>query len=132
MISNCLALVNYMENTEKGAGLTGSKRSLRDWNWENNVDRNMMEIPNATVSLDGSGNYTQLNEAIEMAPNGSTKRYVIKINSGIYEENVIVPRKKIRLTLIGSGMKKTSRRIKKFRGWVFNICISYSQYVSKP
>lgn len=116
MISDCLALIKYMENTETGTGtgLTGSKRSLRDWKNMNNVDEKMVERigwivpkPNVTVSLDGSGDYTHINEAIEMAPNGSTNTYVIKINSGIYEENVIVPRKKIRLTLIGSGMKKT-------------------------
>lgn len=113
MISNCLALVKYMENTETGNGsvLTGSKRSkrsLREWKNMNNVDGRIgWIIPNVTVSLDGNGDYKTINEAIEMAPNRSTKRYVIKINSGIYEENVIVPRKKIRLTLIGSGMKKT-------------------------
>ncbi|XP_050216250.1 pectinesterase 3-like isoform X2 [Mercurialis annua] len=57
------------------------------------------------VALDGSGNCSLIGEAIEMAPNGSRHRFVIK--AGVYDETVNVPREKTNIMLIGDGMSRT-------------------------
>lgn len=141
MISNSLAMINYMENIN-GQETVQNPRMLikevqedRTPDWMTNADMKMVEIPtrrrrrrrtsaDVIVASDGSGDYTFITEAIGMTPNMSMKRYVIKIKSGIYEENVIIPREKINLIFIGDGMNKTI--IKGSR----NIVDGYSTFAS--
>ncbi|CAN0891562.1 Probable pectinesterase/pectinesterase inhibitor 17 [Linum grandiflorum] len=60
------------------------------------------------VAKDGSGNYRTVNEAVaaagEMQRSG---RFVIKIKSGVYVENVEIGNRLKNITLIGDGMKST-------------------------
>lgn len=58
---------------------------------------------NVVVALDGSGDYSSIQTAIDRAPSNSDQRYVIHIKAGVYEELVKVPGDKLRLTLVGDG-----------------------------
>ncbi|KAJ4782643.1 Pectinesterase [Rhynchospora pubera] len=61
----------------------------------------------AVVALDGTGQFRSITEAINSAPNNSTRRYVIYVKEGEYVEQVEVTRKKTNIVLIGDGMDKT-------------------------
>ncbi|KAG0478167.1 hypothetical protein HPP92_012886 [Vanilla planifolia] len=60
-----------------------------------------------SVASDGSGNFTTIREAIEFAPSGSSSRTTIMLKAGIYYENLVVPRDKENLTLLGEGSSVT-------------------------
>ncbi|TKY52504.1 pectinesterase/pectinesterase inhibitor 41 [Spatholobus suberectus] len=63
-----------------------------------------------TVSKDGSGNFTTINDAIAAAPNktSSTAGYfLIYVTAGVYEENVSIDKKKTYLLMVGDGINKT-------------------------
>ncbi|KAL3830072.1 hypothetical protein ACJIZ3_018874 [Penstemon smallii] len=100
MISNSLALIKHVENkngqeiVKKSRIALGHRRTRKARGY-------------VTVSSDGKGNYTSIGEAIEMAPRMSMSIYVIKIKAGIYKENVLIPREKINVMLIGDGMNST-------------------------
>ncbi|XP_077227287.1 putative pectinesterase/pectinesterase inhibitor 61 [Tasmannia lanceolata] len=61
------------------------------------------------VSNDGNGTYKTIEEAINAAPEWSTRRTIIYVKSGRYEvgENLKVARKKTNLMFIGDGKWKT-------------------------
>lgn len=64
--------------------------------------------PNAVVALDGKGKYRTINEAINEAPNHSTKRYVIYVKKGVYKENIdLKKKKKTNIMLVGDGIGQT-------------------------
>ncbi|KAK9085928.1 hypothetical protein Sjap_026339 [Stephania japonica] len=81
--------------------------------WISKSDQKVMESSidkieaNVTVSKDGSGNYTTINEAAQFAPTMSYYRYVIHVRAGGYEEAVQIDENKHNLMLIGDGMDKT-------------------------
>ncbi|KAL9228214.1 hypothetical protein vseg_003819 [Gypsophila vaccaria] len=63
-----------------------------------------------TVSLDGSGNYTLVNDAIRASPNntdGSDGYYLIYVMAGVYNENVAIDKKKKFIMMIGDGINQT-------------------------
>ena len=63
-----------------------------------------------TVSQDGSGNFTTINDAIAAAPNNteaSDGYFVIYVNAGVYEEYVSIAKKKKYLMMIGDGINQT-------------------------
>ncbi|EHA8591813.1 putative Pectinesterase/pectinesterase inhibitor U1 [Cocos nucifera] len=62
---------------------------------------------NVVVAADGSGDYKTVGEAVAAAPAKSTTRWVIRIKTGTYEENVEVPKKKTNLMFIGEGRTTT-------------------------
>lgn len=76
------------------------------------------------VSSNGTGNYTTIGEAIAVAPNMSMNRFVIRIKAGIYEENVLIPREKINIMLVGDGMNSTI-----IKGWR-NFADGFSTFAS--
>ncbi|MCE3049672.1 hypothetical protein HAX54_045506 [Datura stramonium] len=57
----------------------------------------------ATVALDGTGDFNSITDALQAAPNNSESRYSIKIKEGIYNECVSVPKYKTNITFIGEG-----------------------------
>ena len=61
----------------------------------------------AVVALDGSGHYSSISEAVDAAPDGRKRRYVIYVKSGLYKENVDLKRKKTNIMLVGEGIGKT-------------------------
>lgn len=83
------------------------------------LDQTAQEIINAddvlvremvTVSQDGSGNFTTINDAVAAAPNSSTASkgyFMIYIKAGVYEEYVSIDKKKKYLMMIGDGINQT-------------------------
>ena len=64
----------------------------------------------AVVALDGSGNYTSLNEAIGAAPmrtDATQPRWVIRVKPGIYHERVYVQRERGHMRIVGDDREKT-------------------------
>ncbi|XP_059625645.1 probable pectinesterase/pectinesterase inhibitor 7 [Cornus florida] len=63
-----------------------------------------------TVSQDGSGNFTTINDAVAAAPNntdGTNGYFLVYITAGVYEEYVSIAKKKKYLMLIGDGINQT-------------------------
>ncbi|KAL3642871.1 hypothetical protein CASFOL_013686 [Castilleja foliolosa] len=115
MISNSLALIKHVENTRavkksKPVMVIGKKanyvRFVRSRRRRKNMVHNL-SAADVIVAFNGSGNYRSISEAIEMAPNMSKTTYMIKIMEGIYEENVLIPREKMNIMLVGDGMNRT-------------------------
>ncbi|KFK29934.1 hypothetical protein AALP_AA7G197300 [Arabis alpina] len=82
--------------------------------WLSNKDRRMLKAvdvkalkPNATVAKDGSGNFTTINDALKAMPAKYQGRYTIYIKQGVYDESVIVDKKKANVTMVGDGSQKT-------------------------
>ncbi|KHN03710.1 Putative pectinesterase/pectinesterase inhibitor 40 [Glycine soja] len=88
-VSNSLAMLNKVPGVEK---LTTSSDS---------------DEFNLVVAKDGTGNFTTIGEALSVAPNSSTTRFVIHVTAGAYFENVEVIRKKTNLMFVGDGIGKT-------------------------
>ncbi|MQL73734.1 hypothetical protein Taro_006066 [Colocasia esculenta] len=63
---------------------------------------------NAVVALDGSGNFSTVQAAVDSAPNKGKARYVIYVKQGTYAENVNVGKSKTNLMIVGDGMNKTT------------------------
>ncbi|KAI3668290.1 hypothetical protein L6452_43367 [Arctium lappa] len=62
------------------------------------------------VSQDGSGNFTTITEAINIAPNKSAAAdgyFMIYVTAGVYEEYVNIPKNKLYLMIIGDGINQT-------------------------
>ncbi|XP_042396620.1 pectinesterase-like [Zingiber officinale] len=68
---------------------------------------NLKPTPNVTVAKDGSGDFTNISEALAKMPAKYQGRYVIYIKAGVYEEQVIVTKKMVDVTMYGDGSKKT-------------------------
>ena len=60
-----------------------------------------------TVALDGSGQFTSVQAAVDRAPSGSRDRFIIHIKPGVYRERVTVPSDKTFLTFHGDDAKTT-------------------------
>ncbi|KAK9281059.1 hypothetical protein L1049_003952 [Liquidambar formosana] len=63
-----------------------------------------------TVSQDGSGNFTTINDAVNAAPNNTktTDRYfLIYVTAGVYEEYVSIAKNKKYLMMVGDGINRT-------------------------
>ncbi|KAL2458832.1 Pectinesterase 2 [Forsythia ovata] len=118
MISNSLAMIKYVENKAQKQNLKNPRTlstkltendEFQDWVHQR---RTMQEKTNklrsdVIVNANGTGNYTTIGEAIAVAPNMNMNRFVIRIKSGIYKENVLIPREKINIMLVGDGMNST-------------------------
>lgn len=59
------------------------------------------------VALDGSGDYTSLQKAIDAAPSNSASSFIIYIREGRYQEKVMIPKDKPNLCLIGQRAANT-------------------------
>ncbi|WMV36969.1 hypothetical protein MTR67_030354, partial [Solanum verrucosum] len=59
------------------------------------------------IALDGTGNFTRIKDAIDGAPQLSTKRFVIYIKKGIYKEYVEISKKRWNIMMIGDGIDLT-------------------------
>ncbi|PIA50494.1 hypothetical protein AQUCO_01300908v1 [Aquilegia coerulea] len=81
--------------------------------WMKVRDRGLLQVPvngimaDVVVAKDGSGNYPTITEAVLAAPNNSTRRYVIYIKKGVYNEYVEIKKKKWNLMMVGDGMGVT-------------------------
>jgi len=104
--------------------------------WLSRTDRRILQstsnniTANAVVALDGSGDYTSIQTAIDGAPSNSSQRYVIYITAGTYREQVTVPRNKIRVTFVGDGAGATIITGNVSSG-VHNVTTMFTATVSK-
>jgi hypothetical protein len=78
--------------------------------WLSKRDRRLLQAPttaatnaNAIVALDGSGEYTSVQAAVDAAPYKSSSRWVIYIKGGVYNENVNIALGKTNLMFVGDG-----------------------------
>lgn len=62
---------------------------------------------NITVALDGSGNFTTIQAAVDAARSFPDKRVTIHVKNGIYREKVVVPSVNTKLSIIGEDAAKT-------------------------
>lgn len=63
--------------------------------------------PDVVVAQDGSGNFTSINEALEIIPKKSNLTFVIHIKEGVYKENVMVNKSMMNVMMVGDGPTKT-------------------------
>jgi pectinesterase len=61
----------------------------------------------AVVSADGSGTYMTVQEAVAAAPTNGTKPFVVLVKPGKYEGQLIVPKEKRNLRLVGEEVQNT-------------------------
>ncbi|XP_058226932.1 pectinesterase-like isoform X1 [Rhododendron vialii] len=120
MCSNALAMIKNMTDTDianeialKGRNLReNEEEGINEWpEWLSAGDRRLLQsttvTPDVVVAADGSGDYRTVSAAVAAAPEGSSKRYVIRIKAGVYRENVDVPKKKTNLMFLGDGRTTT-------------------------
>ncbi|KAE9604012.1 hypothetical protein Lal_00002253 [Lupinus albus] len=121
LVSNCLAIFSSVGAGEDFSGVPiQNKRRLMTMRedkfpiWLKTRDRRLLGLPvsqiqaDIIVSKDGNGTVKKISEAIKKAPEYSSRRFIIYIRAGRYEEqNLKVGRKKTNLIFIGDGKGKT-------------------------
>jgi len=61
----------------------------------------------AVVSFDGSGTHTNLQDAINAAPDNGTKRFTILVKPGVYQGQTIIPKTKRFIRIVGEELEST-------------------------
>ncbi|XP_076944954.1 putative pectinesterase/pectinesterase inhibitor 61 [Bidens hawaiensis] len=126
LVSNTLAIYSSENAGNDYNGITvQNRRKLLKENsgeaspefpeWMSWKERKLMEMPAATIQADiivskdgGNGTFKTIKEAIKKAPEKSSRRFIIYVKAGRYEENDLkVGRKKTYLMFIGDGKGKT-------------------------
>ncbi|CAN7110655.1 unnamed protein product [Brassica rapa subsp. narinosa] len=126
LVSNCLAIFaangDGDGNDFAGVPIQNRRRRLLDVGdnnlkfprWTKRREREILEMPvsqiqaDIIVSKDGNGTCKTISEAIKKAPQYSSRRIIIYVKAGRYEENNLkVGRKKINLMFVGDGKGKT-------------------------
>lgn len=64
-------------------------------------------VPNVVVAKDGSGQYKSIKEAVQAYPKNFKGRFLIYVKAGVYNEKVIVDKKKANVFMYGDGIAKT-------------------------
>lgn len=113
-VSNSLALVTKLKQAASKNEVFPEYGRLEGGHpsWISREDKAVLEATgdvnyDLVVAKDGSGNFTTIGEAVEAAPDRSTKRFVIHVKAGAYYEYVEVVSKKTMLMLVGDGIGKT-------------------------
>ncbi|KVI10167.1 probable pectinesterase/pectinesterase inhibitor 34 [Cynara cardunculus var. scolymus] len=117
LVSNCLAIYAAASDGDdfNGVPIQHRRRRLMSFpKWLGRKERMLLQMPVAgiqadiVVSKDGNGTCTTIAEAIKKAPEHSSRRIIIYVRAGRYEENNLkVGRKKTNLMFIGDGKGKT-------------------------
>ncbi|KAK7353354.1 hypothetical protein VNO80_18800 [Phaseolus coccineus] len=121
LVSNCLAIFSAAAHGDDFAGVPIQNRrrlmAMRADNfprWLNRRDRRLLSLPvsaiqaDIVVSKDGNGTVKTIAEAIKKVPEYSSRRFIIYVRAGSYEEeNLKVGRKKTNVMFIGDGKGKT-------------------------
>ncbi|XP_075502121.1 putative pectinesterase/pectinesterase inhibitor 13 [Primulina tabacum] len=117
--SNALAIVSQLSSISSMFQVPDVKRNLLTVyddgfpSWINQDHQRMLKddtakiTPNLTVAKDGSGNFTTISAALNAIPQEHTGRYVIYVKEGIYQENVIVTKEMVNVTMYGDGSQKS-------------------------
>ncbi|MCL7029012.1 hypothetical protein MKW94_030247 [Papaver nudicaule] len=118
-VSNCLSILSKPDGKTKAQAQahekTNNRRLLGFPTWMSAKSRRILEDSDdeydpsdiLTVALDGSGNFSTINDAIEFAPSDSFDRTIIYVKEGIYHENVYIPKDKTNLVFLGDGSDVT-------------------------
>ncbi|MCL7023271.1 hypothetical protein MKW94_006601 [Papaver nudicaule] len=116
-VSNCLSILSKPDGKSKAQAheKTNNRRLLGFPTWLSAKSRRILEDSDdeydpsdiLTVALDGSGNFSTVNDAIEFAPSDSFDRTIIYVKEGIYHENVYIPKDKTNLVFLGDGSDVT-------------------------
>ncbi|XP_030532244.2 probable pectinesterase/pectinesterase inhibitor 34 [Rhodamnia argentea] len=123
LVSNCLAIFSAtsgedfdgvpIQNRRRRRLMGNSDGDEMPW-WLGKKERRLLQMPvtaiqaDVTVSKDGNGTCTTISEAIKKAPEYGTRRFIIYVRAGRYEEdNLKVGRKKTNLMFVGDGKGKT-------------------------
>lgn len=64
-------------------------------------------VGEVTVDQSGAGNYTTISAAVAAAPSnlgGSSGYFVVRVPAGVYQENVVVPKNKKYVMMVGDGI----------------------------
>lgn len=119
LVSNSLAIFAGASRDQDFAGIPIENRRRRRLlasgfpDWVSPIDRKLLQTPAKSiqadfiVSKDGGGTHTTIGDAVKAAPEGSSRRIIIYVKAGRYDENIKVARKKINLMFVGDGMGKT-------------------------
>ncbi|KAJ6971086.1 hypothetical protein NC653_035382 [Populus alba x Populus x berolinensis] len=80
--------------------------------WVKTGDRKLLQTsspsPNLVVAQDGSGNHRTIKAALDAAAKRSgSRRFVIRIKSGVYRENLDIGKKLKNIMLVGDGLRNT-------------------------
>ncbi|TKY52502.1 pectinesterase/pectinesterase inhibitor 40 [Spatholobus suberectus] len=117
-VSNSLAMLKKVPGVKKTTSKSEvfpeyGKMKKGFPSWLSSKERKLLQASvnetkfDLVVAKDGTGNFTTIGEALAVAPNSSTTRFVIHIKAGAYFENVEVIRKKTNLMFVGDGIGKT-------------------------
>ena len=63
--------------------------------------------PNLIVAADGTGDVKTMQEAIDRVPENNKRRFIIRIKSGVYKEQIKVPANKPYISFIGETAENT-------------------------
>ncbi|KAL7194089.1 hypothetical protein ACSBR2_025683 [Camellia fascicularis] len=74
---------------------------------QSNTNGNGVLAADVVVAADGSGNFSKVMDAISAAPEYSSRRYVVYVKKGVYNEYVEISKKKWNLMMIGDGIDVT-------------------------
>ncbi|QCE15588.1 pectinesterase [Vigna unguiculata] len=121
LVSNCLAIFSAAANGDDFAGVPIQNRrrlmTMRADNfprWLNRRDRRLLTLPlsaiqaDIVVSKDGNGTVKTIADAIKKVPEYSSRRFIIYVRAGRYEEeNLKLGKKKTNVMFIGDGKGKT-------------------------
>ncbi|EEF49914.1 putative pectinesterase/pectinesterase inhibitor 22 [Ricinus communis] len=115
LIGNVLALYTQLHSMpfkpSRNGTITNTSPEFPQWMTEG--DQELLKFGtlgvhvDAIVSLDGSGHYNTITQALNEAPNHSNRRYIIYVKQGIYRENIDMKKKKTNIMLVGDGIGKT-------------------------
>ncbi|KAL8150098.1 hypothetical protein V2J09_019906 [Rumex salicifolius] len=106
-LSNSLAIVANMPSLISKLSLQKHHpppRLLRELTQKPNSEP---PLPNVTVSKDGTGNFSTINQALLALPKSRQGRFYIYIKEGIYNEYVTVTKKMTNISMYGDGPQKT-------------------------
>lgn len=67
------------------------------------IQKNTPQVSHSCVALDGTGDYTSIQEAVDAVPVHNTQEVVIHIKEGVYEERVVISADRPHITLLGEG-----------------------------
>ncbi|CAN4078514.1 unnamed protein product [Withania somnifera] len=121
--SNSLSIIDNIDQSIQNSAESmdrineiGKRRLLMDLDgdfpsWMSSKDRKLLQSSklkvDVVVAKDGTGQFTNIGEALGVVPEKSKKRFVIYVKKGVYVENVRVEKKKWNVMMIGDGMDAT-------------------------
>ncbi|XP_071736184.1 pectinesterase-like [Rutidosis leptorrhynchoides] len=90
-----------------------------DWNYSTLLSDLAQEKADVVVAQDGSGDFKTIQEAVDSADSRrQSKRFVIYVKAGVYQEYVFIPKEVSYITVLGDGINKTIITGDRFLGTV--------------